>query len=32
MQNTKKDDFDVKKFYGQDCILNSDDLTETYKI
>ena len=32
MENVKKDEFDVKQFYGQDCVISSDNFKEKYKI
>ena len=33
MSNTsKKDEVDVKKFYGEDCILNNEDFIAKYKV
>lgn len=32
MTNTKKDDIDVKSFYGEDCILNSDEFKKKHNI
>lgn len=32
MQNTKKEEFDVQKFYGEDCTINSEDFKTKYKV
>lgn len=32
LANIKKDDFDVKSFYGEDLILSSDDFKKKYKL
>ncbi len=32
MSNIKKEDVDVKKFYGEDCVLNSEEFKKKYKI
>lgn len=32
LANIKKDDFDVKSFYGEDLILSSDDFKKKYKV
>ena len=31
-QNTKKDEFDVREFYGKDCIIDSDSFKEKYNV
>lgn len=32
MPNVKKEDIEVKNFYGEDCILNSEEFKKKYKI
>ena len=32
MQNNKKEEFDVHKFYGEDCTINSEDFKTKYKV
>ena len=32
MANVKKEDFDVKNFYGEDCVSNSEDFKKKHKI
>ena len=32
MQNTKKEEFDVKSFYGEDCIISASDFKKKYNI
>ena len=32
MSNIKKDDFDVKSFYGEDCILSTEDFEKKYDV
>ncbi len=32
MANVKKEDFDVKNFYGEDCVSNSEDFKKKHKV
>ena len=32
MSNVKKEDFDVKRFYGQDCVLDAEKFKERYNV
>ena len=32
MQNTKKEEFNVQKFYGEDCMLSADEFKSKYKV
>ncbi len=32
MSNIKKEDFDVKGFYGEDCVLDAEDFKKKYKV
>ena len=32
MQSTKKEEFSVKKFYGEDCIISTDEFKNKYKV
>ena len=32
MQNTKKEEFNVKNFYGEDCVIDSDKFKEKYHV
>ena len=32
MTNSKKEDIDVKSFYGEDCILDSEEFKKKYKV
>ena len=32
MQNLKQEEFNVKKFYGEDCFISSDNFKEKYKV
>ncbi len=32
MQNTKKEEFNVQKFYGEDCIINVEEFKTNYKV
>ncbi len=32
MQNNKKEEFDVQKFYGEDCTISSEDFKKKYKV
>ena len=30
MQNTKKEEFNVQKFYGEDCVISVEDFKNKY--